>query len=68
MRKVPDISTRESRAVLGSPTTFPAGLTSKVALNGYKVSLMGAEQLLFRGCSWKIWGPDRPAHTEIRGV
>ena len=64
MRKVPDISTRDRRAVLGSPTTFPAGLTSRVELNRDKVSLRGAEQLLFRGCSWKIWGTDRPAHTE----
>ena len=64
MRKVPDMSTRDRRAVLGSPTTFPAGLTSRVELNREKVSLSGAEQLLFRGCSWKIWGPDRTAHTE----
>jgi len=51
------MSIRDRRAVLGSPTTSPAGVISRVELNREvsAVSLRGVEQLLLRGCSWKIW-------------
>lgn len=72
MKKVPDMSTKDSRAVLGSPTTFSVSGVLLFTTNGLKVlelymesftSTTIAEQRL-RGCSWNICG----IHQQSRGL
>lgn len=74
MKKVPAMSTSDSRAVLGWPRGLPCpdcpaklplpGSSVAVALAHVVLSLLSASELLeteqpWRGCSWKIWGEGR---------
>lgn len=76
MKKVPDMSTKESNAVLGSPTTFTVSGVLLFDADGLEVtssmlelyvevftSTTIAEQRL-RGCSWNICGE----HQQSRGL
>lgn len=79
MKKVPAMSTSDSRAVLGWPRglSCPEGWAElpfpgpSVALAPVHVVLspLSTSELLeteqpWRGCSWKIWGEDKGLHQQ----
>lgn len=83
MKKVPAMSTSDSRAVLGWPRglscpegwmelPFPgsnmAPAPVHVVLSPLSTSELLETEQPWRGCSWKIWGEDEGSISKISGL